>query len=71
MVTAAWIAAWVCVIVYFGSWVLQIALWALPISIRLLIGVAGLLLGLACLLGLALFDRPGLRKALAALVPDR
>lgn len=66
MAAAVSIFAAIVLTIYFGSWALQIALWVLSVSIRLLVGVTGLVLGLVCLLGLALFDRPGLRKALAA-----
>lgn len=69
MLVAAWIVVTVWLTVYFGSWLIQIALGLLSIAIRLLVGLTGLVLGLGCLLGLALFDRPGLRRVLAQSQP--
>ena len=65
VVAGLWLAAW------FGTWFLQIALWLLALALRIAAWIATVVIGLAGLLFLALFDRPGLRKALAAPVPDR
>lgn len=65
MVAALWVVGGLWAVIYFGTWIVQIGLWLLEITIRVVIAVGGVAIGLACLIGLALFDRPGLRQALA------
>lgn len=71
MAFAFWVVASLWLAVYFGTWFLQIVLWLLALALRIAAWVATVLIGLAGLLYLALFDRPALRKALAASPPAR
>ena len=62
MAFAFWlVAAWF-LVVYFGTWALQIALWFLALALRLAGGLAMILFGLVSLLALAFLDREQLGR---------
>ncbi|SFS80250.1 hypothetical protein [Brevundimonas viscosa] len=62
MVFAAWLVAAVILLVFFGTWALQIALWLLMLALRLAAWTGMVLFGLVSLLALALIDRRQLAR---------
>lgn len=62
MVFALWVVGALAVLVFFGTWVLQIAVWLLALVLRLAGGVAVILFGLVSLLALAFLDRKQLGR---------
>lgn len=62
MAPAVWIVVGVVLLIWCGTWVLQIALWLLQLVLRLLGGLAVLVFGLVSLLALALLDRRELAR---------
>ncbi len=57
MALALWLVGGVFVLVFFGTWAVQIALWLLGVALRLAGWTAALLFGLGSLLALAVIDR--------------
>jgi len=57
MAAALWIAGGLVLLVWAGTWAIQIALWLLQFALRLLGGLAVLAFGLVSLIALALLDR--------------
>lgn len=62
MAGALWVVGGIIVIVYFGTWALQIVLWLLALALRLAGGLAMLMFGLVSLLALAFLDRKQLAR---------
>ena len=62
MAAAIWVVGGLFAVVYFGTWVIQIALWLLALALRLTAGLAVLVFGLASLLALAVLDRKQLAR---------
>ena len=62
MAVALWVVGGVFVVVFFGTWALQIALWLLAVALRLAGWIAMVLFGLASLLALAVIDRRQLAR---------
>lgn len=62
MTFALWAVGAFVVIVFFGTWTIQIALWLLALALRLAGGVAMLVFGLMSLLALAFLDRKQLAR---------
>lgn len=62
MALALWLTGAVFVLVFFGTWAIQIALWLLALALRLAGGLAVVLFGLASVLALALLDRKQLAR---------
>jgi hypothetical protein len=62
MAVALWVVGGVFVVVFFGTWALQIALWLLAVALRLAGWVAIALFGLMSLLALAVIDRRQLAR---------
>ncbi|WP_374513840.1 hypothetical protein [Brevundimonas sp.] len=62
MVFAAWLVAAAILLVFFGTWALQIALWLLMLALRLAAWTGMVLFGLVSLLALALIDRRQLAR---------
>ncbi|MCS6624790.1 hypothetical protein N0B44_17890 [Roseibacterium beibuensis] len=59
---ALWIVGAACLLVWCGTWAIQVALWLLQLALRLLGGAAVLAFGLVSILALALLDRDELRR---------
>ncbi len=62
MAVAVWIAGGLVLLIWGGTWAIQIALWLLQFALRLLGGLAVLAFGLVSLLALALLDRRELAR---------
>jgi len=62
MAFALWLVGAFVVVVFFGTWALQIALWLLAVALRLAGWVAIALFGLMSLLALAVIDRRQLAR---------
>ena len=62
MTLALWIVGGWFVLIWCGTWALQIALWLILLCLRLVGGAALLAFGLVSLLALALLDRKELRR---------
>lgn len=62
MAFALWLVGAVFVVVFFGTWALQIALWLLAFALRLAGWLAAILFGLASMLALAFLDRRQLAR---------
>ena len=59
---ALWAVGGLVVLVFFGTWALQIAIWLVGVALRLAGALAVLLFGLASLLALAFLDRKQLAR---------
>jgi len=59
---ALWAVGGVFVLVFFGTWAIQIAVWLIQLALRLIGGLAVLAFGLVSLLALAFLDRDELRR---------
>ena len=62
MALALWIVGGWFLLVWCGTWALQIALWLIEVALRLVCGVAVLAFGLVSLLALAVLDRQELGR---------
>ena len=62
MALALWLTGAVFVLVFFGTWAIQIALWLLAFALRLAGWLAMLLFALASVLALAFLDRKQLAR---------
>ena len=62
MALALWIVGGWFLLVWCGTWALQIALWLIEVALRLVCGVAVLAFGLVSLLALAVLDRKELGR---------
>lgn len=62
MAFALWLVGGVCFVVFFGTGVIQIALWLLTLALRLTGWAAMILFGLASLVALAFLDRKQLAR---------
>ena len=62
MALAFWIVGGWFVLIYFGTWAFQIALWLIEAAVRLVCGLGVLAFGLVSLVALALLDRRELRR---------
>ncbi len=62
MVPALWVVGGVVVLVFLGTWALQIVLWLLALALRLAGALALALFGLASMLALAFLDRKQLAR---------
>lgn len=62
MALALWVVGGFIVLVYFGTWGLQIALWLLMIALRLGGWALMIVVGLLALLALAIVDRKQLAR---------
>jgi hypothetical protein len=64
MAFAVWLVVGFVLVVYFGTWALQIALWLLEVALRLAVWLATIVFGLLSLAALAVFDRQQLGRIL-------
>jgi hypothetical protein len=62
MALALWIVGGWFLLVWCGTWALQIALWLIEVALRFVCGVAVLAFGLVSLLALAVLDRKELGR---------
>ena len=62
MALALWIVGGGIVLVWCGTWAIQIVLWLIQLALRLAGGLAVLAFGLVSLAALALLDREELRR---------
>lgn len=62
MAFALWLVGAAAVVVFFGTWAVQIAAWLLALVLRLTAGLAVLLFGLMSLIALAFLDRKQLAR---------
>lgn len=62
MALALWIVCGWFVLIWFGTWALQIALWLIQFALRLVGALAVLAFGLVSVVALALFGRAELRR---------
>lgn len=64
MAFALWLVGAFVVVIYFGTWALQIGLWLLAVALRLTGWLLTILFGLVSLAALALLDRKQLSRIL-------
>ena len=62
MVFALWVVGGFVLLVFFGTWALQIALWLLALALRVAGWLVMILFGLASMLALAFLDRKQLAR---------
>ncbi len=62
MTFALWLVGGFFVVVFFGTWTLQIVLWLLAVALRLAAWLAAILFGLTSMLALAFLDRKQLAR---------
>ena len=62
MAFALWLVGALVLLIFFGTWALQTALWLLNVALRVAGWAAMVLFGLASLLALALIDRRQLAR---------
>jgi len=62
MVAAVWFVGALILLIWCGTWVLQIALWALGIVFRILVLAVAAILGLACILWCLFTDPQALKS---------
>ena len=59
---AVWVVGGIFLVVYFGTWALQITIWLLALALRITAALAVLLFGMVSMLALAFLDRKQLAR---------